>query len=114
LIELFDNVFASNFGTFLCNSEKERKVLKVAKQTASLWSFLNDASNIKKYANVIYEANNRPIWPSLHPLAFNFWSALYMRFVRDNGPYEEYKQEVAKLKEKETNLRQKTVNIQRY
>merc|ERR1719186_1174854 len=41
LCVVLDHLYSCLFGTFLCNSDKERKDLKVVQQTQSLWSFIN-------------------------------------------------------------------------
>jgi myotubularin-related protein 9 len=37
LVELSDQAYASNFGTFLCDSEAERNLYRTKDKTVSLW-----------------------------------------------------------------------------
>lgn len=40
LITILDALYSCKFGTFLCNSEKERVEHKLSERTVSLWSYL--------------------------------------------------------------------------
>jgi myotubularin-related protein 9 len=57
LVFLFDNVYASQYGTFLANCARERNDLFVKERTVSLWSFVNLEENLKVFLNPIYEKN---------------------------------------------------------
>ena len=41
LCVVLDHLYSCLFGTFLCNSHKEREDMKLAQQSQSLWSFVN-------------------------------------------------------------------------
>ena len=41
LCVVLDHLYSCLFGTFLCNSHKEREDMKLAQETQSLWSFVN-------------------------------------------------------------------------
>lgn len=45
LIFLADETYLCRFGTFLCNSQRERKNEQLSRRTVSIWSFVNDAEN---------------------------------------------------------------------
>lgn len=64
---LFKHACASQFGTFLGDSVKERKELDIPKKTVSFWSYLNRASIIQEYINPAFEPNSNVIWPSVAP-----------------------------------------------
>ena len=40
LIEMHDCLISSRFGTFLCNSERERRDLRLRERTHSVWTYL--------------------------------------------------------------------------
>ncbi|XP_072404014.1 myotubularin-related protein 9-like isoform X3 [Chiloscyllium punctatum] len=73
LIILFEHAYASCFGTFLCNNEKERFTLNVKEQTISIWSRMNRPCERKQYMNPLYERNNLAIWPSVAPQSLQLW-----------------------------------------
>ena len=41
LCVVLDHLYSCLFGTFLCNSHKEREDMKLDQETQSLWSFIN-------------------------------------------------------------------------
>ena len=69
LVEMSDHAFASNFGTFLCDSEGERNVYKTKDKTVSLWSYLNRPEVLSEYLNCMYDPNCKIIWPSVAPIS---------------------------------------------
>uniref|UniRef100_A0A8B9EBT7 Myotubularin phosphatase domain-containing protein n=1 Tax=Anser cygnoides TaxID=8845 RepID=A0A8B9EBT7_ANSCY len=73
LLTLFDNAYASDYGTFLCNNEKERCLCKVKENTHSLWAWLNQPEEKKKYLNPLYSHNPLVIWPSVEPQSIQLW-----------------------------------------
>ncbi|XP_038650664.1 myotubularin-related protein 9-like isoform X1 [Scyliorhinus canicula] len=82
LITLFEHAYASCFGTFLCNNEKERFTLNVKEQTISIWARMNSPSEQKQYVNPLYERNNFTIWPSVAPQSLQLWQGLFLRWIR--------------------------------
>uniref|UniRef100_A0A8C8RKA4 Myotubularin phosphatase domain-containing protein n=1 Tax=Pelusios castaneus TaxID=367368 RepID=A0A8C8RKA4_9SAUR len=73
LLVLFEHTYASSYGTFLCNSEKERCLCEVKEKTHSLWSWLNQPSQQKKHLNPLYTYNALVIWPSVEPQSLQLW-----------------------------------------
>ena len=67
LIILFEHAYASEFGSFLGNNEKERKDHRVKEHTVSLWSYVNHPEILPSYANALYEPYDSAIWPSVAP-----------------------------------------------
>lgn len=41
LIDILDHMYTCQFGTFLCDSEKQRVAAKLKERTTSLWSYIN-------------------------------------------------------------------------
>ena len=64
---LFENAYASKFGTFIGNCVKERQELGLEKKTISIWSYLNRLEVMRSFLNPLYEPNNNILWPSVAP-----------------------------------------------
>ncbi|CAE1331437.1 MTMR9 [Acanthosepion pharaonis] len=105
LLLLFQHSYSSQFGTFLCNNEFERRNHELALKTVSLWSYVNRPEIIQKYMNPMYEPNQSVLWPSVAPQSLTLWSALYCRSVMDNGPKEEAWEEMTRIQEYDKELR---------
>ncbi|XP_036917459.1 myotubularin-related protein 9-like isoform X1 [Sturnira hondurensis] len=82
LLALFEHAYASPFGTFLCNSEKERCLCEVRTQTHSLWSGLNQSKEQRRLRNPLYVLNPLAIWPSVEPQSLRLWQGLFLRQTR--------------------------------
>ncbi|KAF7467228.1 Hypothetical predicted protein [Marmota monax] len=82
LLALFEHAYASPFGTFLCNSEKERCLCEVRTRTHSLWSGLNQLKEQRKLRNPLYVLNPLAIWPSVEPQSLRLWQGLFLRWTR--------------------------------
>lgn len=78
LILLFEHSYFSQYGTFLCDSEKERHDLRIHTRTTSLWSYLNRPEVLKNFLNVLYEPNPSVIWPSVAPISLELWTGKYL------------------------------------
>ncbi|XP_067581363.1 myotubularin-related protein 9-like isoform X2 [Pseudorca crassidens] len=88
LLALFDHSYASPFGTFLCNSEKERCLCEVRTRTHSLWSGLNQPKEQRKLRNPLYVPNPLAIWPSVEPQSLRLWQGLFLRWTHPPEPSE--------------------------
>ncbi|XP_039089123.1 LOW QUALITY PROTEIN: myotubularin-related protein 9-like [Hyaena hyaena] len=86
LLALFEHAYASPFGTFLCNSEKERCLCEVRTRTHSLWSGLNQPKEQRKLRNPLYVPNPLAIWPSVEPQSLRLWQGLFLRRIRPPEP----------------------------
>lgn len=74
LILLYENSYYSQYGTFLCDSERERKQFQIHSRTVSLWSHLNRPDILENLLNPLYQPNPTVIWPSVAPISFELWS----------------------------------------
>lgn len=74
LVVLFEHSFASQYGTFLADSERERAALRLQQRTTSLWSYLNRPSVLQTLLNPCYAPNQEVIWPSVAPISLELWS----------------------------------------
>ncbi|KFQ49076.1 Myotubularin-related protein 9, partial [Nestor notabilis] len=99
LLTLFDNAYASAYGIFLCNNEKERCLCKVKESTHSLWAWLNQPGEKKKYLNPLYSPNTLVIWPSVEPQSIQLWQGLFFRWIRSSQHLDEAWGEIQRLAE---------------
>ncbi|XP_008578088.1 PREDICTED: myotubularin-related protein 9 [Galeopterus variegatus] len=112
LIMLFEHAYASQFGTFLGNSESERCKLKLQQKTMSLWSWVNRPSELSKFTNPLFEANNLVIWPSVAPQSLQLWEGVFLRWNRSSKYLDEAYEEMVNIIEYNKELQAK-VNILR-
>merc|ERR1719369_2643772 len=81
LCVVLDHLYSCLFGTFLCNSDKERKENKLKTQTQSLWSYVNSKRSL--FLNPMYcEELEKEV--KLFPIAsiryMKFWKGYYCRW----------------------------------
>lgn len=73
-IKLAQHVFSCMFGTFLCNTYKERVENSLFDRTYSVWPFLSGPM----YKNPLYIPNREQVlWPAYHPSNLSFWAEVY-------------------------------------
>lgn len=113
LVTLFEHSYASQFGTFLANCDKERHDWNLAKTTVSLWSMLNRTSILLTYLNPMYEPNNNVIWPTVAPQSLVLWSGMYLRWVLDQKPQLEAWKTIGEIREKEKELQCRAAKLRR-
>lgn len=94
LIMILDHAYASEYGTFLGNSAKERAGHGVQGLTTSLWSYVNTPQTLTKYLNPVYRPNNGAIWPSVAPQSLEIWSSVFMRWTFDTAPDIEVREKI--------------------
>ncbi|KAM7358395.1 myotubularin-related protein 9 isoform 2-T5 [Cochliomyia hominivorax] len=111
LILLFEHSYFSQYGTFLCDSEKERHDLRVHIRTTSLWSYLNRPEVLKNFLNVLYEPNPSVIWPSVAPISLELWTELYLRWIADQKNNENTILQIQELVTTEKELRTKATEL---
>ncbi|XP_048182672.1 myotubularin-related protein 9-like isoform X1 [Corvus hawaiiensis] len=99
LLTLFDNAYASAYGTFLCNNEKERSLCKVKESTHSLWAWLNQPEEKQQFLNPLYSHNPLVIWPSVEPQSIQLWQGLFLRWIRPSQHLDEAWVEIQRLVE---------------
>ncbi|XP_033119370.1 myotubularin-related protein 4-like isoform X2 [Anneissia japonica] len=78
LVKLVKHTFSCLFGTFLCNSSKEREQNDVKDRTCSVWSILEVESH--KYRNYLYapEVTNKVLFPACNIRNLHLWANVYM------------------------------------
>lgn len=105
LIELFQHIYSSKFGTFIFNNEKEKQKFNGTVKTVSLWSYLNRPEILATYFNPFYEPNLTVLWPSVAPQSIILWRILYLRFYENQMAQDEATNESLIIKDKELQLR---------
>lgn len=113
LIMLVQHAYSSQFGTFLCNDEKERTEYKLRERAVSLWSYLNRPETIQNYINPLYDPNPSVIWPSVAPQSLTLWNGLYLRGQVNPGPQEEAWTEITKIRQYDKELGSKVSKLRR-
>lgn len=113
LIMLFEHSYCSSFGTFLANSMRERKDLKLSQKTYSLWSYVNSPDMLAELMNPMYDHNNQVIWPSVAPQSLVLWPALFLRWVYDQKPQKEAWDTVLEIRNRDKELRSKAIRLRR-
>ncbi|XP_041576791.2 myotubularin-related protein 9-like isoform X3 [Taeniopygia guttata] len=99
LLTLFDNAYASAYGTFLCNNEKERSLCQLKESTHSLWAWLNQPEEQHKYLNPLYSHNPLVIWPCVEPQSIQLWRGFFLRWIRPSQHLDEAWEEMRRLVE---------------
>ncbi|KAK3607056.1 hypothetical protein CHS0354_015367 [Potamilus streckersoni] len=113
LITICEHAYSSQFGTFLCNNEMERKELKLSSKTVSLWSYLNRPEVLERYLNPLYDPNPAVIWPTVAPQSLELWPGMYQRSYLDKSKKREKWTEIAKICEYDKELRSKVNKLRR-
>uniref|UniRef100_A0A6I8SG92 Myotubularin-related protein 9 n=1 Tax=Xenopus tropicalis TaxID=8364 RepID=A0A6I8SG92_XENTR len=112
LITLYEHAYASQFGTFLGSPVCMNK-LKLSQKTLSLWSWVNQPSEINKFLNPLYEANGLVIWPSVAPQSLQLWEGVFLRWNRSSKYLEEAYEEMAHIIEYNKELQVKVNALRR-
>ncbi|XP_030869913.2 phosphatidylinositol-3-phosphate phosphatase MTMR7 isoform X2 [Gorilla gorilla gorilla] len=90
LIHIQHHIYSCQFGNFLCNSQKERRELKIQERTYSLWAHL--WKNRADYLNPLFRADHSQTQGTLHlpttpcNFMYKFWSGMYNRFEKGMQP----------------------------
>ncbi|XP_078534252.1 phosphatidylinositol-3-phosphate phosphatase MTMR7 isoform X1 [Lissotriton helveticus] len=88
LIHIQHHIYSCQFGNFLCNSQKERRELKITEKTFSLWDHL--WKNRVDYMNPLYRPDHSQtqgtLRPNTAPCNFKFWRGMYNRFEKGMHP----------------------------
>ncbi|KAM8796026.1 myotubularin-related protein 9-like [Eudromia elegans] len=106
LLALFDSAYASPYGTFLGNSERERRVgtgaraeprpggsglraaaarrrlCGVRQSTHCLWARLDQPAERAALRNPLYAPNALALWPCVEPQSILLWQGLFLRWIR--------------------------------
>lgn len=78
----------------------------------SLWSWVNRPSELSKFTNPLFEANNLVIWPSVAPQSLQLWEGIFLRWNRSSKYLDEAYEEMVNIIEYNKELQAK-VNLLR-
>uniref|UniRef100_A0A8D2ZEZ2 phosphatidylinositol-3,5-bisphosphate 3-phosphatase n=1 Tax=Scophthalmus maximus TaxID=52904 RepID=A0A8D2ZEZ2_SCOMX len=77
LVKLVQHAYSCLFGTFLCNSGKEREDRHVQERTCSVWSLLRPANRTLR--NMLYSSHSETVLhPVCHVRNLMLWTAVYL------------------------------------
>ncbi|XP_037633756.1 myotubularin-related protein 3 isoform X3 [Sebastes umbrosus] len=77
LVKLVQHNYSCLFGTFLCNSGKEREDRHVQERTCSVWSLLRPANRTLR--NMLYSSHSETVLhPVCHVRNLMLWTAVYL------------------------------------
>ncbi|VDM53870.1 unnamed protein product [Angiostrongylus costaricensis] len=113
LIFLFEHAYASEFGSFLGNSEMMKAELGVKKSTVSLWSYVNNPEILRTFVNTLYEPRESVIWPSVAPQSIRIWERLFFRWQSDWTEQDYLKKAAAQWRTKERELISRALLLRR-
>lgn len=86
LIKLAQHVHSCLFGTFLCNTMKERLENSIPDRTFSVWPFVSTAI----YKNPLYQPNREKVlWPAHNVRDLSFWSDVFLGSFNHHQNHEE-------------------------
>nr|XP_061823945.1 myotubularin-related protein 9-like isoform X1 [Nerophis lumbriciformis] len=97
LLRLATEAYASNYGTFLCNSDMERRAAQVEDKTQCLFRALLKPGEREQYTNPLYEHTELAIWPSVHPQSLQLWRGFFLRWTQQTRHLEEVQQEIKNM-----------------
>ncbi|KAM6944434.1 phosphatidylinositol-3,5-bisphosphate 3-phosphatase MTMR3 isoform 3-T3 [Lycodopsis pacificus] len=77
LVKMVQHTYSCLFGTFLCNSGKEREDRHVQERTCSVWSLLRPANRTLR--NMLYSSHSETVLhPVCHVRNLMLWTAVYL------------------------------------
>ena len=91
---IHEHTHASEYGTFLGDSMKERSEHNLDERTSSLWAYIHSVRDL--YLNPMFEENLTCLWPATYPLCLPCWDRMYLK---DSGLEEETLHFEKKIKE---------------
>ncbi|XP_066508495.1 myotubularin-related protein 3 isoform X2 [Hoplias malabaricus] len=88
LVKLVQHTYSCLFGTFLCNSVKDREERGVLENTCSVWSLLQPSN--RAFHNILYSPHSEMVLhPVCHVRNLMLWSAVYLPNSAPSTPCEE-------------------------
>lgn len=79
LITLLDHVASGRFGTFLCNSARERIQTCLRMRTVSLWTYLRWPGFQTLFTNALYDPSDHILYPSASTSKLRLWEDYWLR-----------------------------------
>ncbi|XP_056600963.1 myotubularin-related protein 3 isoform X2 [Triplophysa dalaica] len=88
LVKLVQHTYSCLFGTFLCNSVKEREERRLHQNTCSVWSLLRPGN--PAFHNILYSPRSETVLhPVCHVRNLMLWSAVYLSNSAPSTPSDE-------------------------
>ncbi|XP_068166252.1 myotubularin-related protein 3 isoform X2 [Antennarius striatus] len=88
LVKLVQHTYSCLFGTFLCNSGKEREDRHIQERTCSVWSLLRPANRTLR--NMLYSSHSETVLhPVCHVRNLMLWTAVYLPSSSPTTPSDE-------------------------
>ncbi|CAB3397704.1 unnamed protein product [Caenorhabditis bovis] len=107
LIFLFEHAYASEFGSFVGNNEKEKQEYQVKQKTVSLWSHVHHPETLKQFVNPCYDPEPGVLWPSIAPQSIKIWERLFFRWQRRESNWSSQETETIQKLAEHWQLREK-------
>ena len=113
---ILDHLYSCLFGTFLYNSDKERKTNEVRKHTQSLWSFVNYQKR-DMFLNPLYnpdaEGQSKSLFPESAVRYMRLWTGYYCRWNPRMRPQDCLKQRSTQILNIKEQLRSKVDSLRK-
>eukprot|EP00474_Spongospora_subterranea_P009409 CRZ09867.1 hypothetical protein [Spongospora subterranea] len=79
LLTLLSHVWSGRFGTFFCNSVRERIHCCLRQRTVSLWTYLRASESRSIFNNPVYTPSKNVLYPSASTSKLRFWEEFWLR-----------------------------------
>ncbi|XP_061763303.1 myotubularin-related protein 7-like isoform X2 [Nerophis ophidion] len=114
LIAIHTHVYSCQYGTFLCNCQKERKDMRLHKRSHSVWPQLwQDRAD---FTNLLYKAElsqcQGVLRPNTSPYCFKMWKGLYNHAERSTPPRQSPADFLTAVREESQQLEEELTNHQ--
>lgn len=91
LLTIVEHLFSCRFGTFLCNSERDRQQHQLTEKTVSLWSFINSTADA--YKNPSYIEHKEILRPNVGS-SVQLWTQFYCRWSKQRETTKDISQSI--------------------
>ncbi|EHH18403.1 hypothetical protein EGK_14985, partial [Macaca mulatta] len=95
------------------NNESERCKLKLQQKTMSLWPWVNQPNELRKFTSPRFEANNLVTWPSVAPQSLLLWEGIFLHCNRSSKYLDEADEEMVNIIEYNKELQAKVNTLRR-
>jgi len=69
------------FGTFLCDTQKQRADQRLEERTTSLWTYVNCEQNQWEYTNPFYVPDMSVLHPDVSLFTLSLWKGYHLRYT---------------------------------
>ncbi|XP_029356200.1 myotubularin-related protein 7b isoform X2 [Echeneis naucrates] len=114
LLTIHTHVYSCQYGTFLGNSQRERKELRLPERTHSVWSQL--WKDRVDFRNPLFKADlsqsQRVLRPNTTPYCFKMWKGLYSHIDKSMPPCQSPADFLSAMREESQQLEEELTNHQ--